>query len=259
MTTAKIFNIQSFSTTDGPGARTVVFFQGCNLRCLWCHNPESIDMNPGVGFIKEKCISCGNCAKGRDPDICYAGALVEPARTFTPEQLWTLLKNDVLYYKHSNGGVTFSGGECMLHAKFLAEVIEICRENDIHTAVDTAGHISYEALKRVNPDLFLYDIKAFTPDLHKKLTGVDGKLIWDNLEKLVNDGFNVQVRIPCIPGANWDEIPAMIEKLKKIGINDPELLPYHTMGADKNSWYGKEAILFTPPTDEEMAKLKELI
>jgi len=259
MNQAKIFNIQSFSTTDGPGIRTVVFFQGCNLHCLWCHNPESIDMNPRVGFIKEKCIGCGNCATERNPEICFAGALIEPTRTFTPKQLWVLLKNDVLYYKNSNGGVTFSGGECMLHATFLAEIVEICRENGVHTAVDTAGHISYELLKKVNPDLFLFDVKASEPMLHKKLTGVDGKLIWNNLQQLAEDGYNVHVRIPCVPGANWKEIPEMIKRLKKIGITNTELLPYHTLGADKNSWYEKEAILFTPPTKEEMEKFKELL
>jgi len=256
---AKIFNIQSFSITDGPGIRTVVFFQGCNLRCQWCHNPESIEMNPEVGFIEEKCIRCGNCACGRDPKLCYAGALIEVARTFTPQELWTLLKADLPYYQNSEGGVTFSGGECMLHVDFLEEIVAICHENGVHTAVDTAGHVPYEWLKRVNPDLFLFDTKAVDPVIHKDLTGVNGKLIWVNLKRLIQDGYKVHVRIPCIPGANWDEIPKIIDRLRLIGITDPELLAYHSLGADKSKWYGKVAILFTPPTKEEMTKLKELL
>lgn len=259
MNKAKIFNIQSFSTTDGPGIRTVVFFQGCNLRCLWCHNPESLEREPSIGFIKEKCIGCGNCVQERNPETCYVGALVEPARTFTPLELWSLLENDLLYYQNSKGGVTFSGGECMLHVDFLEEIVTICRENGVHTAVDTAGHVPYEWLRRVNPDLFLYDIKAVDPLVHKELTGVDGKLIWENLARLIEEGYQIHVRIPCIPSANWEEIPEMIIRLRTLGITKPELLPYHSLGADKSSWYGKKVVLFTPPTKEEMDKLKELL
>ena len=256
---AKIYNIQSFSTTDGPGIRTVVFFQGCNMRCLWCHNPESIEMEPEVGFIEEKCIRCGNCAEVRDPKLCYAGALVEVARTFTPQELWALLKADLPYYQNSEGGITFSGGECMLYVDFLEDIIAICRENGVHTAVDTAGHVPYEWLRRVNPDLFLFDAKAVDPVVHKRLTGVSGELIWENLGRLVQDGYKVDVRIPCVPGANWEEIPKIITRLRSLEITTPELLEYHALGADKSKWYGEKAVLFTPPTKEEMVELKKLL
>jgi len=259
LNTAKIFNIQSFSTTDGPGIRTVVFFQGCNMRCLWCHNPESIAMEPEVGFIEEKCIRCGNCTDVRDPRRCYAGALVETARTFTPQELWTLLKVDVPYFQNSEGGITFSGGESMLHVDFLEEIIAICRENGVHTAVDTAGHVPYEWLQQANPDLFLYDAKAVDPVVHKRLTGVDGELIWANLERLTKDNYEVNVRIPCVPGANWEEIPKIITRLRTLGLARPELLPYHSLGADKSKRYGKEIVLFTPPTQKEMNELKKLL
>ena len=216
-------------------------------------------MEPEVGFIEEKCIRCGNCAEVRDPSRCYTGALVEVARTFTPQELWALLKADQPYYQNSKGGVTFSGGECLLHVDFLEEIIAICRENGVHTAVDTAGHVPYKWLRQANPDLFLYDIKAIDPVLHKRLTGVNGELIWENLGRLLQDGCQVQVRIPCVPGANWEEIPEMITRLRALGITNPDLLAYHSLGADKSKWYGKEFVSFTQPTKEEMGELKKLL
>lgn len=254
-----IYNIQTFSTTDGPGIRTVVFHQGCNLRCLWCHNPESIPMNPEIGFISEKCIQCGNCQIEKNPDTCYAGALVRSCQKITSSQLWELLKKDLPYYQFTQGGITFSGGECLLQWEFVAEMIAICRENGVHTAVDTAGHVPFEWLEAVDADLYLYDIKALDESLHQRLTGVNGKLIWENLAKLVEKKYQVGVRIPCVPGGNWEDIPAIIEKLKSLGIHDITLLPYHVIGADKSSWYGQEPVLFSVPTDEEMNTLKELL
>ncbi|MCL2217860.1 MAG: radical SAM protein [Defluviitaleaceae bacterium] len=259
MAVAKIFNIQSFSTTDGPGIRTVVFFQGCNLSCAWCHNPESRLPDAPEAFIQEKCIGCGACGAGGE---CYAQARIKTCREFTPDGLFRLLEIDLPYLKNSGGGVTFSGGECMLQADFLEEMVKICSEKGIHTAVDTAGHVPYEWLTRVNPNMFLYDIKALSPEVHKKLVGVDGVLIWENLEKLLRDGFRVQVRIPCVPGANWDELPLIFEKLRDIGAADVELLAYHRLGEGKNELYnlsGKEVPAFKPPTKKEMEELWNLL
>ena len=284
---AAVFNIQSFSTNDGPGIRTVVFFQGCNLRCLWCHNPESWDDQPPPAFIKEKCIGCGCCVNmcdalkrehgseyggidpglcrrcGRCDDICYSGALTRPCRVFTPEELWKLLAVDKPYFQNSKGGITFSGGEAMLHTDFLAEMISICREEGVHTAVDTAGHVPYEWLVRVNPDLFLYDIKAACPEKHVLLTGVDGVLIWENLRRLIEDGYKVCVRVPCVPGANWDQLPAIGTRLCKLGIlaGDIEPLAYHKLGEGKAAWYkhGQEGGFFNTPSEEEMEEAVKLL
>ena len=257
MATGKIFNIQSFSTTDGPGIRTVVFFQGCNLSCAWCHNPESQMSDAPEAFVKEKCIACGACATGGE---CYAQARTKTCREFTPAGLWKLLETDMPYLKNSGGGITFSGGECMLQAEFLEEIIKICRENGLHTAVDTAGHVPYEWLIQVCPDMFLYDIKALSPEVHKKLTGVDGILVWENLGKLIADDQRVQVRIPCVPGANWDELPQIFEKLQKIGVVDIELLAYHRLGEGKGALYNlKEAENFNSPSKKEMDELWNLL
>jgi pyruvate formate lyase activating enzyme len=142
-----------------------------------------------------------------------------------------LLESDFPYMQ--GGGVTFSGGECMLQPFFMKEAVNLCRAAGIHTAVDTAGHVPYEWLTDVNPDLFLYDIKALSPELHNKLTGVDGVLIWENLRRLLTDGFAVRVRIPCVPEANINEIPGIQAKLNEWGVRDIDLLPYHDLGKGK--------------------------
>ena len=247
--TGKIFNIQSFSTTDGPGIRTVVFFQGCNLCCKWCHNPESQPPDAPQAFIPEKCIGCGVCKTGAE---CYAGARVTNCREFTPESLMALLETDIPYLKNSGGGITFSGGECMLQPEFLGEIIRLCRNQGIHTAVDTAGHVPYDCLAAVGADMYLYDIKASSPETYKEFTGVDGILIWENLARLVKDNYRIQVRIPCVPGGNFHEVPQIITRLHELGITDIEPLPYHRLGEGKAAIYGTKRQLFRVPTNEEM-------
>jgi pyruvate formate lyase activating enzyme len=244
--TGKIYNIQPFSTTDGPGVRTVVFFQGCNQRCAWCHNPESWELDPAPAFLAEKCIGCGRC-----DDLCPAGAIISPCRTFTPQELWAFLAVDAPYFE-SGGGITFSGGEALLQADFLKEIISICRENGIHTAVDTAGHVPYENFTKANPDLFLYDIKAVSAQAHLELTGVDGILIWENLARLLAEGREVCVRVPCVPGANFGELPAIGEKLRSLGVKKIEALPYHRLGEGKAAMYGLKQRTFDVPDEAEI-------
>lgn len=253
----KIFNVQSFSTTDGPGIRTVVFFQGCNLRCLWCHNPESWQTKTNSLFLADKCIGCGACSGLTDDeaaDVCFSGAKARIYREFTIDELWKLIEIDLPYTK-KNGGITFSGGECMLQTDFLCDAIKKCKESGLHTAVDTAGHVPYEWLKKADPDLFIYDIKAVSPKVSEKLTGADSILIWENLTKLVDDGYNVQVRVPCIPKANWNELPKIADKLKMVGIHGTELIPYHKLGEGKVKWAAEK---FDVPSDEDMEEIKAL-
>jgi pyruvate formate lyase activating enzyme len=241
--TGRIFNIQRFSVYDGPGIRTVVFFSGCNLKCLWCHNPESISNRQTLKFNAEQCIMCGRCFDlcpnhahelkdgahilNREKCTvclncvreCYAEALTPVYREITLAELEKSILTDIEYFKHSGGGVTFSGGEPMLQADFLRGILKICKARNIHTAVDTAGAFSFESFEKILPycGLFLYDMKAFGNETHKRLTGVSNALILENLQKL-SDIADVWVRVPVIPGANIDERSGIAEFLSGVNI-----------------------------------------
>ena len=275
-----VFNVQSFSVQDGPGIRTTVFFSGCNLRCAWCHNPESWQATPQLLFDPARCIGCGSCFAacprhrmageahaidralctgcGRCADGCYAGALRLCGQALSVEALWETLQADLPYYRNSGGGVTFSGGECMLQPLFLQELLALCARHHVHTAVDTAGHVPYAHFAAIRPDLYLYDLKAVTPEVHKRLTGVDGVLIWENLRRLLADGARVLLRIPCVPDANWEELPRMAEALASLPVSQIELLPYHRLGEGKFHQLAREAALFTTPTDAQMERATAL-
>ncbi len=257
---AVIFNIQRFSVFDGPGVRTAVFFKGCNLRCRWCHNPESYEKRPQLAFDKQKCIGCGSCVEhcpgscllsdpvrglvynrkdctdcGRCTKGCYAKALGRIGYEITADELMQELLEELPYYQESGGGVTFSGGECMLQPDFLEEVLRRLKEKGIHTAVDTAGNVPYEDFERILPytDLFLYDMKAFHEQVHRELTGVSNERIKDNLVRLSRTGKDIRIRIPVIEELNAAELPFMKDFLWENGIRDIELLAYHRMGVGK--------------------------
>ena len=259
--TGKIFNIQRFSVYDGPGIRTVVFFSGCNLRCLWCHNPESISTKQQLKYSADQCILCSRCfdlCKNKAHELiangahilnrgkctvcldcvkeCYAEALVPVYREMTISKLEKSILTDEEYFRQSNGGVTFSGGEPMLQVDFLCEILKVCKNHNIHTAVDTAGAVKFGDFEKILPycDLFLYDIKAYHSDVHKRLTGVSNALILENLKRLSEiDEVNIWVRVPVIVGANTDEMADIAEFLSKINIKKCELLPYHKLGEGK--------------------------
>ena len=282
--TGKIFNIQSFSVQDGPGIRTTVFFSGCHLRCIWCHNPESWKIGSTLRFNMEKCIGCGNCfpicpvqahtikddvhfpdrqkctACGLCADHCYAGALEITGKEVSAESVANTILNDKTYFANSGGGVTFSGGDCMLQMDFLTELLKRCKENNIHTAVDTSGDFPYEDFQQLLPytDLFLYDIKASDPVVHKKLTGVDGIRIWQNLTYLSKDKAGLIVRVPCIKGANWEELPFIAERMQELALPAVELLPYHRLGEGKFSMLGQKTRSFEVPSNTEMKEIAAL-
>ena len=259
---ATIFDIERSSFVDGPGIRTTVFFKGCNLRCEWCHNPESQSKNKQILFYKDKCTGCEKC-KSVCPyafekcDFCGKCALYCPqdarkicGKEYTVEEVLSEILKDKAYYGES-GGVTFSGGECMLQIDFLKAILEKCKENSIHTAVDTAGNVPWEYFEKILPytDLFLYDVKCFSEDLHKDGTGVSNRLILENLQKLSKAKAEIIVRIPVIPEFNGNdyEMQKIADFLKDLRINKVELLPYHAMGEHKWSAIGKEAMRFSRP------------
>ena len=272
METGVIFHIQKFSVHDGPGLRTTVFFKGCNLRCRWCHNPESWLTGPQLMRFEDKCTRCGLCREvcptkgesctlcGSCAEICTAGAKSVSGKTYTAAQVMEQIRADQVFYEKSGGGVTFSGGECMLQPELLGALLKACREEGIATAVDTAGCVPYERFETVLPDtdLFLYDIKCISPELHRAFTGVDNSLILENYRRLLNGGARVWVRIPVVPGFNnGEEMTKIREFLAEHKPEKVELLAYHDLGAAKFTAAGHGKPWQTdPPTDEYMQILK---
>jgi len=271
--TGVIFHIQKFSVHDGPGLRTTVFFKGCNLRCRWCHNPESWLPTPQMMRFAEKCTGCGLCREvcpsngekctlcGLCTEVCTPGARSITGKGYTADQVMAQIRADRAFYEKSGGGVTFSGGECMLQPEFLGALLRTCREEGIATAVDTAGCVPYDRFVQILPktDLFLYDIKCISSGLHRQYTGTDNSLILKNYQKLLASGTRVWVRVPVVPGFN-DSVDEM-EKIRAfLAENRPEkleLLAYHDLGAAKFAAAGHGKPWKTqPPTDEYMQTLK---
>ncbi|NLM23712.1 MAG: glycyl-radical enzyme activating protein [Firmicutes bacterium] len=240
--TAKIFNIQTMSTEDGPGIRTTVFMKGCPLACLWCQNPEGLSMKIHLVHHRLRCIGCGtcreNCPRGAlifteqgivfssDCRTCLTCAKACPANAIrvigeeiTVDDLLARLLQDLPFYRNSGGGVTFSGGECLLQQQFLLDILPRLKEKDVHVCLDTCGYISPEIFREVVPlaQLVLYDLKLFDDEKHRLYTGVSNKLILENACWLGRSGIPVWIRVPIIPGYTDDEenIEALALFIKK--------------------------------------------
>ncbi len=266
-----ISDIQRFCIHDGPGIRTTVFFKGCPLRCEWCHNPETQCRQKELLFYKEKCIGCGICGVcdnktcivcGECAKNCPTGAREVAGYEYTAQELYDQIQRDIAFYGE-NGGVTFSGGECMMQIEPLAEVLKMCKEKAIHTAIDTAGHVPFENFQKILPytDIFLYDIKTIDSAKHKQYTGVGNEQILNNLKMLFKTGITIWIRIPIIPSVN-DTIEEM-QKIKAFldmsgSPEKIELLPYHPMGESKNQALGKSQRTFKIPDPPKMKLLREI-
>ncbi len=259
-----IFDIQRASFVDGPGIRTTVFFKGCHLRCKWCHNPESQKPHPEMMVHKNKCVGCGKCAEvcphhlascdlcGKCVDACPHGARQIYGYKKSADDIFEEIQKDKAFYDTSGGGVTFSGGECMLQIETLTELLAKCQENGIHTAVDTAGDLSWTHFEAILPftNLFLYDVKCFTEQLHIEGTGISNKRILENLTRLSREtSVDIIVRIPLIPTFNDDvnELQRMADFLRSLRIRDVELLPYHQMGEHKYEALGRDFTHYNVP------------
>ena len=269
-----IFDVERNSFVDGPGIRTTVFLKGCNLKCAWCHNPESQEYKPQMMFYSDKCIGCGKCKEvcptpencslcGKCELYCPMDARKICGKEYNIDKVFSEIVKDKSYYDNSDGGVTFSGGECMLQIDFLLEILKKCKEHGIHTAVDTAGHVPFEHFERILPytDLFLYDIKLFDSEKHKQYIGVENERILENLTKLFQKGAKVWIRIPIISGVNDSETEMKNIKafLNKNGVPEKiELLPYHALGENKYRAIGKGVVSFQTPTKETIERLKEI-
>lgn len=266
---ATIFDIQRNSFVDGPGIRTTVFFKGCNLKCNWCHNPESQNPHTQMMFYKDKCTGCGKCKSvcpnnfekcdlcGKCELFCPSDARKICGKEYTIDAVMNEILKDKAFYENSGGGATFSGGECMQRICFLSEILKKCKQNGINTAVDTAGYVPWESFEKIipNTDIFLYDVKCFTDELHKTGTGVSNKLILENLKRL-SDNFSgdIIIRIPLIGGFNdtEDEIKKTAAFLKNINTKKIELLPYHKMGEHKYGALNMKCTSYNSPNKEKI-------
>lgn len=287
MNTANIFNIQKFSVHDGPGIRTTVFFKGCPLKCLWCHNPESQNINTQILYDRDKCVLCGTCEKicpkkaikiennnlttdescdccGQCVIYCIQGARQIAGKVYTVDDVMKEVLKDRVFYEKSSGGVTLSGGEPLIHIDFVEELLKKLKDNNIHTAVDTCGAVSFENLNRAAKytDVFLYDIKLMDDEKHLNFTGMSNKLILENLRKLSEIHNNINLRMPIIEGVNGDEehIIKTIEFIEGLNISKVNLLPYHDIAKHKYKKLGKiyEDDRMSKPSDEKMQKFKEM-
>ena len=261
---AKVTNISRCSLHDGPGIRTTVFFKACPLKCIWCHNPEGLTSVPQIARYTHKCIGCGECQKdGFTPEDCLGEATVLYGKEVMVEELLPILLEDKDFYKTSGGGVTLSGGECLVQADFCAELLKRLKENEIHTAVDTCGFVPRTALDKVIPytDVFLYDIKAYDEDVHIKCTGVSNKQILENLKYLNMLGKKIEIRIPYVPDFNdgqIEKIACFLAPLKNI--TKIRVLPYHNYAGSKYKALNiKVTLPKRLPTDEEIKQATETI
>ncbi len=269
--TGTVFDVQRFSIHDGPGIRTTVFLKGCSLRCLWCHNPESQSPRRELMFYKDKCVGCGECARvcekafsrpcearGACVKVCRRGAREITGRDETAESVVSTVLRDRAYYKTSGGGVTLSGGEPLLQPDFSREILELCKAEGLHTAVETAGNAPFAALEALLPevDLFLYDIKGIDPETHERNTGARNSLILENAEALMRTGKEVLFRMPYVPGYNDGEAPEVARFVKELG-GKLELMAYHSVGAGKYAALGRDYPLsgVTPPSPDEMRRV----
>lgn len=270
-----IFNIMRYSISDGPGIRTTVFLKGCPLSCLWCHNPEGQSPHKELIIRRDRCIQCGAClascpvAGGEDScrlcgkcaEVCCSGTRELVGREHTVPEALAEIEKDIVFYDESGGGVTFSGGEPLFQGDFLLALLQACKEQGIHTALDTTGFAPFSLLAAVSQytDLFLYDLKLMDKVEHLKYTGVPNEGILSNLSRLAQGHQNVAVRVPIIPGITDTpgNLEAMAAFLKPIPIRQVEILPYHNTAETKYQRLGRAYPLagLASPAPEKMAEV----
>ena len=287
-----IFDIKRYAINDGPGIRIAIYFKGCPLRCAWCHNPESQSPKVQKLYTESKCIGAQECVKmcpedaltltpkgivtdyetctlcGICADVCPTKAIEMSGRMYDVNELMEIIQKERIHIDHSGGGVTFSGGEPLMHPEFLLKMLKACGEKNLHRTVDTCGFADAETLMKVakRTELFLFDLKLMDPVKHKKWTGASNKLILKNLRILAETGANINIRIPLIKNVNADrkclvemaEFTADLnQKRRDLKIASPitvNILPYHNIAAHKYSKLGMKYNEFNmaEPTEKEL-------
>jgi len=231
--------IKRMEIHDGDGLRTTVFFKGCPLKCIWCHNPEGISFQPQTARFRVKCIGCGTCGGVKSEEtaaLCPTEALMVYGKPYTVEALAEELAQDAPFFHRSGGGVTLSGGECLAQPEFAAALAKELHQRGISVFIDTCGFVSRKALDGVIPyaDKFLYDLKAVDPQVHRACTGQDNTLILENLRYLSQKGCRIEIRIPLVVGCNDGELNAMGSLLRGMpGVEKVKVLRYHNLAASR--------------------------
>jgi glycyl-radical enzyme activating protein len=284
-----IFDIQGLSVHDGPGCRTLIFFNGCSMNCYWCCNPEGISGKPSLMYFPSKCIGCGNCVNScpykaitienekikisrqlcakcerhECIDDCYTDALKLSGYEISVASLLTLITRDRQYWG-SKGGVTLTGGEPLLQIDFATEILSACHEAYIHTAIETCGNVSWENYQKAIPylDWIFFDLKHFNTVDHKRVTGVENTLILKNAKKLSKEfKGKLMFRLPLIPNFNdtSENIKSVISFLKEVGKNEINILPLHHLGKEKYRMLNKEYMAgeFSVPSDEHLRGIEK--
>jgi pyruvate formate lyase activating enzyme len=269
MSQSLIFDIKRYAINDGPGIRVVIFFKGCNLHCAWCHNPESISAKVEKMYAPAKCIRCGSCVDvcpenairltaegiitneelciicGKCADVCPTKAIEMSGKVMSVAEIMDIIEKEQVFFDQSGGGVTFSGGEPLIHKKMLIELLEECGKRRIHRAVDTAGNVSTETILEVarHTDLFLYDLKMMDSELHHKWIRAGNELVLHNLTILAQTGAKIIIRIPLIGEVNDNDenIEQTARFIAELAGDKKEvhLLPYHNIAQNKYMKLGK--------------------
>ena len=251
--TGTIFDIKQFAIYDGPGIRTTVFFKGCPLRCMWCHNPEGLSFQPQLMVSTANCQHCGRCAAacptgvqtctacGQCVRACPQGLRRICGTRYDAQSLAQKLLRDAAYLAAMGGGVTFSGGEPTGQPQFLLELLE--RTASMHRAIETCGYCSEATFTAVlaRVDYVLLDLKLIDPQRHRRYTGVSNEPILENLQRLKKSGKPFRVRIPVIPGVNdsdenFDQTADLLTDAPALEL--VELLPYHVTAGAKYEMVG---------------------
>ena len=283
-----ITDIQRFSLNDGPGIRTTVFFKGCNMRCTWCHNPETLSMEQDLMFYPSKCIGCGKCFSacptgaqkcvegkhlidrglcircGKCAQVCYAQALVMSGREMTVEQIMAEVRQDKAYYEASGGGVTLSGGEVLCHVDFAVELAKACHAEGISVAIETNFSMpyAYTAPLLEQVDVVMADCKLFDEQLHKQYTGVSNRAVLENIREIRD--VPLIVRTPLIPGvtATKENLRSIAKELASKGnLIYYQLLNFNPLGGTKyQSLDAANAFAFAQPyTDVQMSEFAQML
>ncbi|MGO5066857.1 choline TMA-lyase-activating enzyme [Clostridium sporogenes] len=286
---ARIFNIQKYNMYDGDGIRTLVFFQGCPLRCKWCANPEGLEKKYRVMLKSNLCVNCGACVSacpvgihtisnktlkhevnhdidcigcGKCKEACLKSAISIVGEEKTISELLKIVEEDRTFYEMSGGGVTLGGGEVLMQPEAATSLLMACKQEGINTAIETCGYTKLDTILKVAEfvDLFLFDIKNINSDRHRELTGVRNERILENLQELLKNKHNVKIRMPLLKGINdsQDEIEKTMEFLLPYkdykNFKGIDLLPYHKMGVNKYNQLGIEY----PIKDDPSLKSEDL-